>query len=448
MSDVGLALDRAAGAARALGDRVPRLPLLLRRRPRLAALRRRRRARRRPGRRARAGLVVQPARGGAAPRGRGGGSLRRRRRRGQRRYRAGVGASAVGAPGDGRGREPADAGGPRLAAGAGARGPRDGGGHRRRARGAPSAAGRDAERRLLQPAHRPCHASRTRLGQLLPVRGIARAGRAVRPREDRLGGRMPRLKLGFIPIEGGHYYKEALEEVTRAEELGFDSVWMEEHHAVTNHYWPSPFPVLAGFATRTSKVMLGTDIAVAAFYHPVRLAEDVAMLDVMSNGRITLGVAIGYKPDEFALYGVDLEKRGARFEHQLAIMKGLWTQETVSFKGTYYTVDGRIEPKPVTKPHPPVWIGGWGDITLRRAATLADNWIPGPTADLARLVKGKEQFLANRRAARRMQPIAEWPLTRDLIIAETDKQARALADEHIMVAYRREYAGGWRHPFI
>ena len=123
---------------------------------------------------------------------------------------------------------------------------------------------------------------------------------------------MARLKIGFIPIEGGHYYKDALEEVTRAEELGFDSVWMEEHHAVTNHYWPSPFPVLAGFATRTSKMMLGTDIAVAAFYHPVRLAEDVAMLDVMSNGRVTLGIAIGYKPDEFALYGVNLEKRGAR----------------------------------------------------------------------------------------------------------------------------------------
>ena len=144
---------------------------------------------------------------------------------------------------------------------------------------------------------------------------------------------------------------------------------------------------------------LGTDIVVAAFHHPVRLAEDVAMLDVMSGGRFTLGIAIGYKPDEFALYGVDLEKRGARFEEQLAIIKGLWTQERVSFKGTYYTVEGRLEPKPVTKPHPPVWIGGWGDITLRRAATLADNWIPGPTADLKRLLAGKKRFLDNRRAA-------------------------------------------------
>ena len=259
---------------------------------------------------------------------------------------------------------------------------------------------------------------------------------------------MARLKLGFIPIEGGHYYKESLAEVTRAEALGFDSVWMEEHHSVANHYWPSPLTVLAGFATRTSRVTLGTDIAVGAFHHPVRLAEDVAMLDVMSGGRVTLGVAIGYKPDEFALYGVPLEKRGARFEEQVAIMKGLWTGERVSFKGAYYTVEGRVEPAPVQKPHPPLWIGGWGDITLRRAATLADNWIPGPTADLTRLLQGKKQFLANRAAAGRAQAITEWPLTRDVIIADTDQEARALAEAHIMVAYRREYAGGWRHPFI
>jgi len=256
------------------------------------------------------------------------------------------------------------------------------------------------------------------------------------------------LKVGFIPIEGGHYYRDALEEVVRAEDLGFDSVWMEEHHSVTNHYWPSPLPVLAGFATRTSRMRLGTDILVAPFYHPVRLAEDTAMLDVMSGGRFVLGIAIGYKPDEFALYGAELEKRGARFEEQLAIMNGLWTRESLSFTGTYYTVEGRLEPKPLTRPHPPVWIGGWGDITLRRAATLADNWVPGPTADLARLLAGKQRFIANRRAAGKTDAVTEWPLTRDVIIADTDREARDLAEKHIMISYRKEYAGGWRHPFI
>jgi probable F420-dependent oxidoreductase len=259
---------------------------------------------------------------------------------------------------------------------------------------------------------------------------------------------MAKLKIGFIPIEGGHYYKEALEEVVRGEELGFNSVWMEEHHSVANHYWPSPLTVLAGFATRTSTVILGTDILVAPFYHPVRLAEDAALLDVMSGGRFVLGVAIGYKPDEFALYGAEMERRGARFEEQLAVVKGLWTQEAFSFRGKYYKVEGRLEPKPITRPHPPLWVGGWGDLTLKRAATLADNWIPGPTADLARLLAGKQQFLEHRAAAGRTAAVAEWPVTRDVIIADTDKEARELAERHIMVAYRKEYAGGWKHPFI
>ncbi len=259
---------------------------------------------------------------------------------------------------------------------------------------------------------------------------------------------MAGLKVGFIPIEGGHYYKDALEEVVRGEELGFDSIWMEEHHSVVNHYWPSPVLVLAGFAARTSRVTLGTDILVAPFYHPVRLAEDVALLDVISGGRVVLGAAIGYKPDEFGLYGAELAKRGARFEEQLAIIKALWTQDWVSFNGKYYQVEGKLEPKPVRKPHPPIWIGGWGEITLRRAATLADNWIPGPTAELPRLVDGKNRFLANREAAGLTAPITEWPLTRDVIIADTDQEARELAERHIMVSYRKEYAGGWKHPFI
>ncbi len=259
---------------------------------------------------------------------------------------------------------------------------------------------------------------------------------------------MAGLQVGFIPIEGGHFYRDALEEVVRAEDLGVDSVWMEEHHSVTDHYWPSPVPVLAGFATRTSRMRLGTDILVAPFYQPVRLAEDAAMLDVMSGGRFVLGIAIGYKPDEFALYGAALENRGARIEEQLAVMKAIWTQDRVAFHGAYYDVDGRLEPRPVSRPHPPVWIGGWGDITLRRAATLADNWVPGPTADLARLLAGKRQFLANRRAAGRTEAVGEWPLTRDVIIADTDREARELAEKHIMISYRKEYAGGWRHPFI
>lgn len=127
------------------------------------------------------------------------------------------------------------------------------------------------------------------------------------------------MKFGFIPTEGGRFYREALAEVEHGEALGFDSVWMEEHHGVRDHYWPSPLMVLAGFATRTSRLRLGTD--------------------VMSNGR---------------------------FVEALSVIRALWTQERVTLPGPHYPLqDARIEPRPVQSPHPPIWIGGWGEITLR-----------------------------------------------------------------------------------
>jgi probable F420-dependent oxidoreductase len=257
------------------------------------------------------------------------------------------------------------------------------------------------------------------------------------------------MKFGFIPTEGGAFYREALTEVERGEALGFDSVWMEEHHGVPNHYWPSPLVVLTGFATRTSRLRLGTDVVVMPFYDPVRLAEDGAMLDVISGGRFVLGVAIGYKPDEFALYRTPLPGRGARFEEGLAVIRALWTQDTVTHAGPHYPLtEARLEPKPLQKPHPPIWIGGWGDLTLRRAAQLGDAWVPGPTANLTKLLDARGRYEAALREAGRPAP-AERPLTRDTVIADTDAQAWALAERHLLVNYRDEYGGGkWKHPII
>lgn len=258
------------------------------------------------------------------------------------------------------------------------------------------------------------------------------------------------MKFGFIPTEGGTYYQEFLAEVLLGEELGFDSVWLEEHHGVKNHYWPSPLVGLAGVVTRTERILLGTDVMVMPFYHPVRVAEDVAMLDIMSGGRFILGAAIGYKPDEFALYGTPLEKRGARFEEALQLIKLLWTQTEVHFKGVYYQVEGlKIEPRPACVPHPPLWLGGWGELALQRAATLGDAWIPGPTANLDKLLAAQSQYRQNLQAAG-LDPTAKpTPLTREVVIAETDEQARAMAEKHLLINYRDEYGGGkWKHPLI
>jgi alkanesulfonate monooxygenase SsuD/methylene tetrahydromethanopterin reductase-like flavin-dependent oxidoreductase (luciferase family) len=254
------------------------------------------------------------------------------------------------------------------------------------------------------------------------------------------------MKFGFITTEGGAYFKEALEEAVYGEELGFDSVWLEEHHSIRNHYWPSPLMALAGIATRTSRVQLGTDIVVLPFYHPVRAAEDMAMLDVISGGRGIFGAAIGYRPPEFELYDVSLDDRGARYVEMLKIIRLLWAQDNVEYKGRFFNIKGCIEPRPAGPI--PIWLGGWGELSLKRAAQLGDAWVPGPTANLEKLLNAQRQYREFLSAAGKDPDQVETPLTREVVIAETRERAWELAEKFVMVNYRDEYGGGWKHPLI
>ncbi len=255
--------------------------------------------------------------------------------------------------------------------------------------------------------------------------------------------------FGFIPTEGGHFYKQSLLQVEWAEKLGFDSVWIEEHHGVKNHYWPSPLTVLAGYATRTTRLILGTNIAVLPFYNPVRIAEKAVLLDLMSEGRFILGIAIGYRPDEFVMLSTPMEKRGARFAEAVKLIRRLWMEDEVTFKGEFYHFENiTLEPKPLTKPHPPIWIGGWGPLSLKRAAELGDAWIPGPTADLDKLMTCQTTYHQHLMAIGKDPSQIETPLTRDTVIAETDEEAWQVAEEHLLAVYQNEYANKWKHPLI
>jgi alkanesulfonate monooxygenase SsuD/methylene tetrahydromethanopterin reductase-like flavin-dependent oxidoreductase (luciferase family) len=203
---------------------------------------------------------------------------------------------------------------------------------------------------------------------------------------------------------------------------------------------------LAGIATRTTRLLLGTDIVVLPFYHPVRVAEDMAMLDVISGGRAIFGAAIGYRPPEFELYDISLEDRGARYVEMLKIIRALWTQVHVEYNGRFFKIKGCIEPRPT---HPiPVWLGGWGDLSLKRAATLGDAWVPGPTANLEKLLQAQEQYRTFLAGTGKDPAEAPSPLTREVVIADTRERAWELAEKYVMVNYRDEYGGGWKHPLI
>lgn len=256
------------------------------------------------------------------------------------------------------------------------------------------------------------------------------------------------MKFGFIPVEDSRFYQQALNQVELAEELGFDSVWLEEHHGTSHHYHPSPFIFLAGFATRTERILLGTDIAILPLYHPVRLAEDVAQLDVMSQGRVILGVAIGYREEEFAAFQTPLKGRGTQFEEMIDLIKRLWTQDNVTFESRRYALSGfTLEPKPLQQPRPPIWLGGWGKLSIQRAAALGDAWIPGPTANLAKLKEAQGRYNEHLKSLGLVAHSRPRPLTRDVVIAPSEAEAEELAQNYLLPAYRDEYST-WSHPLI
>jgi probable F420-dependent oxidoreductase len=178
-------------------------------------------------------------------------------------------------------------------------------------------------------------------------------------------------------------YAETLDQAAYAEELGFSSVWLSEHHFSEEGYLPSLAAVLGALAMRTSRVRLGTAVLLAPLHHPLRLAEDLAVVDQLSGGRLDVGIAPGYKPDEFAVLGVPKGERGARTDETIEILKLAWGGERFSFAGKHFTFDDVIvAPPPVQPGGPPIWVGGSSLAAARRAARYGLCFMPDSGADL------------------------------------------------------------------
>jgi alkanesulfonate monooxygenase SsuD/methylene tetrahydromethanopterin reductase-like flavin-dependent oxidoreductase (luciferase family) len=168
----------------------------------------------------------------------------------------------------------------------------------------------------------------------------------------------------------------------------------------------------------------------------------------MSNGRAIFGAAIGYRPDEFAAFQTPLRGRGARFVEMLTLIRRLWTEESLTHEGERYPLGNfTLKPRPVQRPRPPIWIGGLGELAMRRAATLADAWLPGPSADLARLKAARACYHAHLTELG-IDPLSRArPLMRDVIIAASDEMAEELAERHLLVLYRDHYSRT-SHPLM
>ncbi len=170
-------------------------------------------------------------------------------------------------------------------------------------------------------------------------------------------------------------YRSILAQVERAEELGWDDVWLSEHHFIEDDYTPSVLPLAAAIAARTTRMRIGTAALLLPLHDPLRVAEDAATVDVLSGGRLDLGVALGYKLSEFKGFGVSTSSRVGRLEEGLGILRALFAGKTLNHNGRYYHYeDVSLRPLPVQRPLP-LWVGGFVEVAARRAARLADGLI-------------------------------------------------------------------------
>jgi probable F420-dependent oxidoreductase len=263
-----------------------------------------------------------------------------------------------------------------------------------------------------------------------------RASRDARARtaDCRLvAGDLPLLGFG-LPVSGRWATPDTIRRIARrAEELEYASLWTFQRvlSPVAAALGPShesvldPVLPLALVAGETDRIRLGTATICAPFTAPALLAKTLTSLDVLSGGRLTAGLGMGWLRAEYAAAGVPYERRGARMDEYLRCLEALWTQDPVEFSGEFYVVPrSHVGPPPVQRPHPPVLLGGAAEPALRRAGRLAQGWICSSKQDLTGLAASIETVRAGARQAGRdpdaLQIVARRPLqaTREQVLDE------------------------------
>jgi alkanesulfonate monooxygenase SsuD/methylene tetrahydromethanopterin reductase-like flavin-dependent oxidoreductase (luciferase family) len=178
---------------------------------------------------------------------------------------------------------------------------------------------------------------------------------------------------GFTPEQLVKQYEAALEMCAWAEEKGFDSITLSEHHGTDDGFLPAPLAFAGCIVGRTKKIRVGVAALLLPLHDPIRVAEDLAVLDLASGGRVGITAGLGYRPEEYAMFGKDWEGRGKLFDECLEALQACWSGEPFEWQGR--TI--RLSPTPGTQPHPPVFVGGMGKNAARRAVRFGLPFQPG-----------------------------------------------------------------------
>lgn len=228
---------------------------------------------------------------------------------------------------------------------------------------------------------------------------------------------------GDDPVQ---HMEETLEQVRIARDSGFDSIWMVQHFLADFQFF-QPIPFLARIAAESGQMSLGTAVLLVTYYPPVALSEELATLDIITNGRLIIGAGTGYREAEFNAFGLDIRKRVSRFTETIELLRQLWTGEEVNFQGKHFQIGGvRQTLLPVQKPGIPIWIGAQGEQGIRRAARIGDEWIVTPELPFSEVKRRTEIYRQALVEAGRSTDRA-YPLSREVCVAETMEAALAAA---------------------
>ena len=242
-------------------------------------------------------------------------------------------------------------------------------------------------------------------------------------------------------------FAETVEQVRLIRSLGFDSIWGGEHHVTPGfHYFPL-LPLLQRLAPEAEGLGLGTNLVLLPLHNPVELAEVAAFLDVTTGGRFMLGVGLGYRPEEFAVFGVPLAERVSRLAEGVEIIRRLWSEDRVTHQGRHWQFqDVSIRPRPIQRPRPPIFVGSQVPAGIARAARIADGWLVVPMPTVDELTAQASAFAAARAAAG--LPPAQICRLMEVVCAPDEDTAVRRAAPFLLEKYSAYLAWGLRDVTI
>ena len=230
--------------------------------------------------------------------------------------------------------------------------------------------------------------------------------------------------------------RDVVEQVRAARDAGFDSVCLSHHYLLTPFQMPQPLPLVGRLAAESGTMKIITNIFLLTIHTPAYVAEQVATLDVLTEGRFVFGVGLGYRPEEFEGMNTEMKTRVSRFIEILEVSKRLWTEDVVNHRGRHFTLtNAQLTLKPVQKPHPPVWIAASGDPAYERAGRYGDACLINPHASLATVDRQMGLYRKALAAAGKPFP-ADAPIFKECSIARTRETALASAKPYLLQKYK------------